>query len=129
MAPIFLIIGALNGLLVVLLGAFAAHGLQHSTSPHLYQAFQTGIQYHSLHVPALLTVGLLGLHKSTRGLYWSGILFTTGILLFSGSLYLLGLTGSKVIGPLTPIGGVALICGWLLLAISCWRLRTATNGD
>ena len=121
MAQTFLTLGALNGLLAVALGALGAHSVQHSVSPQLYSAFETAVQYHGMHVPALLVVGLLALHHPSRILFWSGVLFLAGIFLFSGSLYLLALTGVRQLGFITPLGGVAFIAGWLLLAHLLWR--------
>ncbi|MCB1860033.1 MAG: DUF423 domain-containing protein [Gammaproteobacteria bacterium] len=127
MAQTFLTLGALNGLLAVALGALGAHSVQHSVSPQLYSAFETAVQYHGMHVPALLVVGLLALHHPSRILFWSGVLFLAGIFLFSGSLYLLALTQFKWLGPVTPVGGLSLMGGWLTLGLAAWRLPLEPN--
>jgi len=123
MARAFLTIGAINGFLAVALGAFAAHALRPRLAPNLYTVFQTGVEYHSIHALALLTVGILALHHPSKALKWSGWMTSTGILLFCGSLYLLALSGSRALGVVTPFGGIALLLGWLSLAVAAWQLR------
>jgi uncharacterized membrane protein YgdD (TMEM256/DUF423 family) len=118
----FLFLGAVNGFLAVAFGAFAAHGLEGLLSPGLLEVFRTGFDYHGLHALALLAVGLFGLHVgSTRALLWAGWAFATGILLFSGSLYLLALTDARWLGAVTPLGGTAFLLGWGALAWQAWR--------
>jgi uncharacterized membrane protein YgdD (TMEM256/DUF423 family) len=106
-------ITAISGALAVALGAFAAHGLKNHLSPQLMQTYQTAVQYHFIHTLALLAI--INLPLSKRSLAWVARSFLLGILLFSGSLYALALTGISAIGLLTPLGGSAFICGWLLL--------------
>ncbi len=119
----FLILGALAMALAVMLGAFGAHGLKARVSADALSAWQTGVQYHMIHALALLMVALLmAQFPAMPGLHWIGGLFLAGILLFSGSLYLLVLTGWRFLGPITPIGGVAFSLGWLGLLWSAWRL-------
>lgn|SRR5574338_736910 len=124
MHKMFLISGALSGLLSILLGAFGAHALQDIvTDEKLLHGFQTGVQYQMYHALALLAVGILHEKFPVKLLRWAGNLFISGIILFSGSLYLLtALNGKeenmvKVIGPVTPIGGTLFILGWLFLLI------------
>lgn len=118
----FLVIGALNGALVVALGAFGAHALKARLAPELLAVYQTGIQYHMLHALGLLGVGLLALHLPDSALLkWSGWLMLAGIVLFSGSLYLLAMTGLRWLGAVTPIGGMAFIVAWCALAVSVAR--------
>ena len=106
-------ITAVSGALAVALGAFAAHGLKPHLSPSLMQTYQTAVQYHFIHTLALLAI--INLPLSERLLQWVARSFLLGIILFSGSLYALALTGIGAIGILTPFGGSAFICGWLLL--------------
>lgn len=121
MAKNYLMIAALSGFLAVALGAFGAHGLKQRLSVDLLAVYQTGVQYHFYHTFALLVVGLLLLQMPGNGaLRWSGILFIVGIVIFSGSLYVLSLTGVRWLGAITPLGGVAFLAAWLLLARAAW---------
>jgi uncharacterized membrane protein YgdD (TMEM256/DUF423 family) len=121
MAKNYLVAAALSGFIAVALGAFGAHGLKQRLSADLLAVFQTGVQYHFYHTFALLAVGLLMLHMPANGsLRWSGILFIVGIVIFSGSLYVLSLTGVRWLGAITPLGGVAFLVAWLLLARAAW---------
>jgi uncharacterized membrane protein YgdD (TMEM256/DUF423 family) len=121
MAKHYLMAAALSGFIAVALGAFGAHGLKQRLSADLLAVYQTGVQYHFYHTFALLAVGLLMLHMpANASLRWSGILFIAGIVIFSGSLYVLGLTGVKWLGAITPLGGVAFLVAWLLLARAAW---------
>jgi len=118
----FLILGSLNGALAVLLGAFGAHGLKKSLSPERLNLWHTGVEYHFYHALALLVVGILALHfQETRGLQWAGWSFLIGIVLFSGSLYGLSISGVKILGAITPLGGLAFIIGWALMGISLFK--------
>jgi uncharacterized membrane protein YgdD (TMEM256/DUF423 family) len=108
-------------MLAVILGAFGAHGLKKIISPDMLEVFKTGVQYQFYHTFALLAVGVLMHFKSSNQLRWSAYLFITGILLFSGSLYAIALSGIKIIGIITPVGGVCFVAGWLLLVIHCLR--------
>ena len=122
MARTFLCIGAVSGLLTVLLGAFGAHGLDnHLPAQHLAWWLKA-VDYQGLHSLALLATGLLALHQTSGHLRLAGWSFLAGILLFSGSLYLLALTGQRGLGMITPIGGLAFISGWFGLALAGWRL-------
>ena len=113
----FLFIGALLGGLAVALGAFGAHGLKSRLAPEKLVTFETGVRYHFYHSLALLAVGLVQMALPAAGtLALSGWLFLTGTALFSGSLYWLALGGPRWLGPVTPLGGLALIGGWLALA-------------
>lgn len=123
MARLFLLLAALSGFTSVALGAFAAHGLRQQLSPEYLAVFQTGVQYQQLHTLALLAVALLLQRQADRLLTLSGGLFVAGMLLFSGSLYALTLTGIGKLGIITPFGGVAFMLGWLLLGVVAWRQR------
>lgn len=116
MVRLFIMVAALAGLLAVMLGAFAAHGLKGQIATDLLAAFNTGAQYQMYHALALLLVAiLLKLHPGNKLLLCCGVFFMVGMLLFSGSLYALALTGAKWFGPITPVGGLCFMLGWLLL--------------
>lgn len=118
LAKLFLFTGSLNALLVIVLGAFGAHALKARLTPDMLATYQTGIQYHFYHAVGLMMIGLIALHVPASGyLKWSGWLMLAGILLFSGSLYLLSVSGIRWLGAITPIGGTAFIIAWALLAI------------
>jgi uncharacterized membrane protein YgdD (TMEM256/DUF423 family) len=104
---------ALSGALAVMLGAFAAHSLKGSLTPQMLDTYQTGVLYHFIHTLALL--GALNLPINQRSLHWAARSFMLGIVLFSGSLYLIAVSGITVLGIITPVGGSAFIAGWLLL--------------
>ena len=112
----FLLIGALSGFIGVAVGAFGAHGLRNRLSPEMLAVFETGVRYHLFHTFAVLLVAVAAARFDgwlVRGAGWS---FTAGIVLFSGSLYALALTGVTTLGAVTPIGGLGFLVGWGLLA-------------
>lgn len=118
----WLVIGALNGALAVLMGAFGAHALKSRLSSTQLETYATAVHYHFYHALALLAVGLtLRLLPEAIPLRISGWLFLFGLIAFSGSLYLLALTGLRQLGFITPLGGLAFIAGWLLFAYAVWR--------
>ena len=117
-AKLFLSIGSISGALAVMIGAFGAHGLKDKLSEKMLANYMTGVEYHFYHTLALLIVGVIALHNPTRSLAASGWAFTIGILIFSGSLYVLAMTGITKLGAITPIGGLAFIVGWVLLAVA-----------
>jgi uncharacterized membrane protein YgdD (TMEM256/DUF423 family) len=102
----------------VIFGAFGAHALKNVLSESSLKSFQTGVQYQMYHAFALFGTGILQQFVDNRALKWSGYLFTTGILCFSGSLYIMTLFGLRWLGPITPIGGIFFIMGWLCLLFS-----------
>ena len=114
----FLLIGAVAGALGVGLGAFGAHGLRGRLTPEMLGVFETGVRYHLYHALALVATAALMGRFHGRLVTAAGWCFTAGIVLFSGSLYLLALTGVTVLGAITPLGGVAFIAGWICLAYS-----------
>jgi uncharacterized membrane protein YgdD (TMEM256/DUF423 family) len=118
----FLMLAAFFGFTGVALGAFAAHGLKNRLSADYLAIFHTGVTYQLVHTLALFGVALLATHIPGRIVTWAGISFVIGILLFSGSLYLLTLTGITKLGIITPLGGVAFLVGWLCLGLAAWRL-------
>ena len=126
-ARLFLSAGAFSGALAVMLGAFGAHALKDKLSEEMLKIWQTGVEYHFYHTIALLAVGLLALRFESGLLVSSGWSFVGGILIFSGSLYALSLSGIRVLGAVTPIGGLLFIAGWLLLAVAVLK-ATATAG-
>ena len=118
-----LTIAAISGMLSVMLGAFGAHGLKKIISPEMLEVFKTGVQYQFYHTFALLAVGILMHFNTSKALKWSANLFMTGIILFSGSLYALSISGVKILGVITPIGGAAFIAGWVLLALHTYQIK------
>jgi len=120
----FLMLAAFFGFTGVALGAFAAHGLKNRLSAECLAIFHTGVMYQLVHALALLAVALLAVQIPGRLMTWAGISFVVGIVLFSGSLYLLTLTGVTRLGIITPFGGLAFLAGWLLLGMAAWRLGT-----
>ena len=114
----FLLVGAVFGFLGVAIGAFGAHGLKNRLSPDMLAIFETGVRYQMYHVFALLIVAAaIGHAGSARLLTIAGWSFITGMVLFSGSLYALALTGISGLGAITPLGGLAFLVGWACLAI------------
>lgn len=127
MHKIFLSIGALLGGIAVALGAFGAHGLKKIVPPDTVNTFQTGVQYQMYHALALMAVAIAFERFPNKLVLWAGITFCIGILLFSGSLYLLTIlkasnkVGLEGVGIITPIGGLFFIIGWLLLFAGVMR--------
>ena len=119
----FMLVAALLGGLAVILGAFAAHGLEQAVDAKMLSRFHTGVEYQFYHVFAVLLVGVLYQLKSYKPLYLSGLFFLSGILLFSGSLYAYVLTANKLFVILTPIGGLCFIIAWMLLAYCLYRVN------
>jgi uncharacterized membrane protein YgdD (TMEM256/DUF423 family) len=117
-----LTLGAVYGLLAVSLGAFGAHGLRARVTPDYLAIWNTGAHYLALHALVLLAVGSLSLQRPHRRLLaLAGWCFILGALVFSGSLFVLVLSGVRAWGAVTPFGGSLLIVGWLVLAIAVWR--------
>jgi len=110
--------GALAGFAGVALGAFGAHFLKARLSTEMLVVFETGVRYHLVHAVALLATAALVGRASDRLLAAAGWLFSGGILLFSGSLYVLALTGITAFGAITPLGGLAFLAGWACLLIA-----------
>ena len=119
---IFVTLGSLSALIGVALGAFGAHGLKTRVAPEMLITWQTGVQYHLIHALGLLLIGILcQLMPEATLVRTSGWFIVAGTLLFSGSLYVLVLTNIRALGIITPLGGVAFLIGWLMLAIAAWR--------
>jgi uncharacterized membrane protein YgdD (TMEM256/DUF423 family) len=119
---IFIIIAATLGALAVILGAFGTHALKAVRTAEQLQTYETGVRYHFYHTAALLITAMLYKEYTNKLLLYAGNLFITGIVLFSGSLYLLSNFSSlKMLGIITPLGGVCFIAGWLLLAAGVFK--------
>jgi uncharacterized membrane protein YgdD (TMEM256/DUF423 family) len=118
---LFFTIGSLSGFLAVGLGAFAAHALKSRLDANLLTIFEVGVRYQMYHAFALLAVAWACTRWPGAILTASGWLFVAGTALFSGSLYALSLSGVRWLGAITPIGGLALLAGWLCLAWAAWK--------
>ncbi|MBY0218297.1 DUF423 domain-containing protein [Paenibacillus illinoisensis] len=122
MQRVWMTVGAVMTMLSVAIGAFGAHMLKEKIGADAIAVYETGVQYHMIHAVALLIVGLTaGQLGVSSKLKWAARLLFIGIIVFSGSLYVLSITGIKVLGAITPIGGVAFIAGWLLFALDVWQ--------
>ena len=127
-------VGAVSAGLAVGLGAFGAHVLEDRVPADLLEIYETGALYHFFHSLGMIAVGLLALHGSDSGvndgaarqLRWSAALMLTGIVLFSGSLYTMALTGVRWLGAVTPLGGVSFLVAWALLA---WGALGGSTGE
>lgn len=123
-SKLFILLGSLNAFCGVVLGAFGAHGLRDRLTPDMLAAWETGVEYHLFHALGLLAIGImLRLLPRSRLLRPAGWALLIGILLFSGSLYLMAVTGFRPLGVITPFGGLAFLAGWLLLTIAALRTR------
>lgn len=121
-ARVFLLLGSLGMVLAVAMGAFGAHALKKTLAPELMAVYETAVHYHIYHALGLIAIGLLALHlPATALLHWAGVLMVAGLVLFSGSLYALSLSGVRWLGAITPIGGTAFLAAWLLLAAAVMR--------
>lgn len=121
MDRLFFVLGALAAFIGVALGAFAAHGLKVRLDATMLATFETGVRYHMYHALALLAVAWAAARWPGAPVNASGWLFVAGIVLFSGSLYVLSLTGIRWLGAITPFGGLAFLGGWLCLAWAAWK--------
>jgi uncharacterized membrane protein YgdD (TMEM256/DUF423 family) len=121
MERIFLAIGAISAFVAVAAGAFGAHGLKNRLSPEMLTVFETGVRYQMYHAFALIVAAWAQTRWPGTFLTTSGWLFIAGTVLFSGSLYLLSLTGLRWLGAITPLGGLAFLAGWLCLAWAALR--------
>ncbi len=122
MFRMLVMIGSINMLLSVALGAFGAHGLKAKLPADMMAVYQTGVHYHMIHALGILLVAALSLKLRESSLVsWSGWLLFLGIILFSGSLYALSMSEIKILGAITPFGGVSFLIGWLLLAYAAMK--------
>ncbi len=119
---IFVLLGSLSAFLGVALGAFGAHGLKNRVTPDMLAVWQTGVQYHLVHALGLLLIGILcHLLPETSLVRSAGWFLLSGTVLFSGSLYVMVLSDIRALGMITPLGGVAFLVGWLMLAVAGWQ--------
>ncbi|MDW7613602.1 DUF423 domain-containing protein [Peribacillus simplex] len=118
---LFIILGALNAFIAVALGAFGAHGLEGKIPDKYLEIWKTAVQYQMFHAVGLLVLGLLAGKISSPLISWSGWLMLIGIILFSGSLFVLSVTQIKVLGAVTPLGGVSFLVAWVLMAIAAYK--------
>lgn len=122
--PFFIVAGAINAAIAVALGAFGAHALEGKLTEKYIAIWETAVQYQMFHAIGLLVIGVLasnaimGAHPT---LHKAGYFILAGIIIFSGSLYVLSLSGIGVLGAITPIGGVAFIIGWILLIVAALK--------
>ncbi len=124
-ARFFLAAGGLAAFAAVALGAFGAHALKERLSPEMLAVWHTAVEYHLFHAIGLLAVGLVATQLPAPALIkWSGWLMLAGIVLFSGSLYALALTGVRWLGAVTPAGGTAFLAAWALLVVAILRTET-----
>jgi uncharacterized membrane protein YgdD (TMEM256/DUF423 family) len=114
----FLLVGAVAAFLAVAFGAFGAHGLRGRLSPEMLMVFETAVRYHMYHALALVLVSLVMGRMNGWLIHTAGWCFVAGIVLFSGSLYTLALSGVTILGAITPLGGLAFLAGWACLAFA-----------
>lgn len=124
MDALFYRLGALSGLLAVAAGAFGSHALRARLTPEYLAVFETGVRYQMYHALALFAAAWAVTRWPSQLPVWAGWLFVTGTVLFSGSLYILALTGTRWLGAITPLGGAAFLAGWLCLTASGWKARS-----
>lgn len=118
----FLFLSACSALIGVGMGAFGAHGLKSILSPEMLVVYKTGVTYQMWHALGLGLIAMFQLQTpQSKLLYWAGWLMFTGIILFSCSLYLLALTGVKELGMITPLGGIAFLAAWVLVALYAYK--------
>jgi uncharacterized membrane protein YgdD (TMEM256/DUF423 family) len=117
---VFFVAAAVSGFIAVALAAFAAHGLKARLAPEVLATFEVGVRYQMYHALALLAVAWACTRWPGTLANGAGWLFVAGTLVFSGSLYLLALTGEKWLGAITPLGGLAFLAGWICLAAAAW---------
>lgn len=113
-----LVTAAVSLALAVIIGAFGAHGLKSRLSPEMMDIYKTGVEYHFYHALGLLLVGILSVQVPSSLMNLSALLLFLGIVIFSGSLYVLAVSGIKWLGAITPIGGLCFIAGWILLVLA-----------
>lgn len=128
MVRTFATIGAVSAFVAVAAGAFGAHALRSRLSAEMMQVFEVGSRYHFFHALALLAVAWAETRWPGSAVNLAGWSFVAGTVLFSGSLYLLALTGIRWLGAVTPLGGAAFLVGWLSLAWAAWRAAGSAHG-
>ena len=124
MNRILLISGALFGLLTVIIGAFGAHAFQDILIENeRVDTFETGVKYQAMHSLLLIIMGMLADKINNRKIIYAGYSIIAGIIVFSGSLYILSLTNLTFLGAITPLGGLLFIIGWIMLLYSFWKMK------
>ncbi|MGE7119240.1 DUF423 domain-containing protein [Peribacillus sp. NPDC046944] len=118
---LFIILGALNAFIAVALGAFGAHGLEGKIPDKYLATWNTAVDYQMFHAAGLLVIGLLAGKITSPLINWSGWMMFIGIIIFSGSLFVLSITQIKVLGAITPIGGVSFLAAWILMIIAAYK--------
>ena len=118
---LWLILGAASAFVSVMAGAFGAHALRTRLSPEMLVIFETGARYQMYHALGLIALGLMAQQRPGALLNAAGWAMTAGTVLFSGSLYLLALSGVRILGAITPLGGLGFLTGWVLFALAAWR--------
>ncbi len=121
MSRTFFVYGGLFGALAVAMGAFGGHLLKQQLSPEKFAIFEVAARYHMYHALALLGTAWACKQGPGSWITAAGYLFAVGIVFFSGSLYLLSLTGANWLGTITPVGGLAFVAGWLCLVVAVWK--------
>lgn len=121
MASRFVTIASILAAIGVGMGAFGAHVLEPRLSPRMLSIFHTAVQYHLIHALGLFGAGILLMHRPNALVRLAAWLFVAGIVIFSGSLYVLSISGTRWLGAITPLGGLAFIAGWVLLAVGARR--------
>jgi uncharacterized membrane protein YgdD (TMEM256/DUF423 family) len=121
-------LGAVLCFLGVAIGAFGAHGLKHVIDPELFPTFQTGAHYFLIHALAILIYGVWPRRSHQRCHSWPVLAFGSGLVLFSGSLFALSITGIRALGAITPVGGVFFMLGWLGFAWQSWKHAHPSEG-
>ncbi|WP_017381766.1 DUF423 domain-containing protein [Paenisporosarcina sp. TG-14] len=119
--PFFIIAGAINAFIAVAFGAFGAHALKEKLSEKYLAIWETAVQYQMYHAIGLIVIGILmstNIIGNVSQLSWAGYLMLSGIVIFSGSLYVLSLSGIGILGAITPIGGVAFLTAWVLVIVA-----------
>jgi uncharacterized membrane protein YgdD (TMEM256/DUF423 family) len=130
MTKLLISLGSLNAAFAVIMGAFGAHALSAKIAPEALATFQTGVHYHFYHSLGLIVIGIVSrTAKPSTALSVSGWTMLTGIFLFSGSLYLISITGIRSIGIVTPFGGILFILSWVLLAIASFKQKTESANE
>jgi len=119
----FVLVGAVFAALSVAAGAFGAHSLKAIIPAEMLTVFETAARYQMYHALALLIIGGMASHVSERDIRIAGWCFVGGIVLFSGSLYVVALTGTRWVGAITPLGGAAFLSGWIALAWNLWQKK------
>ena len=122
MDRLFATLGSISALIAVAAGAFGAHALRARLAPDLLAVFETGARYQMYHALGLLAVAWIASRSPSPLAAWAWWLFVLGTLLFSGSLYALALSGIRIFGAITPLGGLAFMAGWLCLALAARRM-------